>query len=178
MKKKKGFTLIELLVVIAIIGILSSIILISLGSAREKARIAVAKAEIKNIFNAFILFESDTERWPGDKDPYKVESGAGGNEICLEPLPGGCTYKLSDCEAGLACDNASDPYPNWNGPYLSANQLIDPWGNEYFFDSDYDYNAHQGLAGEKWVAVLGSYGPNGLGNNDYDADDVIYVIAE
>lgn len=58
-----GFTLIELLVVIAIIGLLATIVLVSLNSARQKSRDARRATEIKQISTALEMYFVD--RTPG-----------------------------------------------------------------------------------------------------------------
>ena len=62
--KKRGFTLIELLVVIAIIGILSSVVLASLNSARKKSRDARRIADIKQIQLALELYFDSNGNYP------------------------------------------------------------------------------------------------------------------
>ncbi len=67
MKKiyQKGFTLIELLVVIAIIGILSSVVLASLNSARAKGANAAIKANLANMRAEAELYYSDNNSYGG-----------------------------------------------------------------------------------------------------------------
>ena len=69
MKKQKAFTVIELLVVIAIIGLLSSIVLVSIKGARKKARIASLlqfSASIKNAIGDRIVGEWRFEEGDGN----------------------------------------------------------------------------------------------------------------
>lgn len=64
MIKRKGFTLIELLVVIAIIGILSSVVLASLNSARKKSRDARRVADIGQLRLALELYFDASSAYP------------------------------------------------------------------------------------------------------------------
>lgn len=60
----RGFTLIELLVVIAIIGILSSVVLASLNSARVKGRDARRVSDVKQLQLALELYYDTNQSYP------------------------------------------------------------------------------------------------------------------
>ncbi len=89
-KKEKGFTLIELLVVIAIIGLLSSLVLVSLGPARKKARDARRESDLRQVNTAMELCYNDTV-CAGGVDRYPTTTAGTGTVTAigtyLNPLP-------------------------------------------------------------------------------------------
>ena len=156
---QRGFTLIELLVVIAIIGILSSVVFASLGSARDRARVAAAQTELKQIQVALELLLDDTNQYPTGATEslcQHVNNAEDGQEITL--------------------NNSSDV---WS--YMTYTR--DPWGNNYQIDEDYQCGANTtGCNGVDdsdpvWSGVIHSNGPNGVQNYG-DGDDIVLVTCK
>lgn len=85
--KNKGFTLIELLVVIAIIGLLASVVLLALNSARAKSRDAKRLADVRQLASAMELFFNDKNSYPtnGYTSGPVVLSTANGKAAYLVP---------------------------------------------------------------------------------------------
>jgi type II secretion system protein G len=152
-KQSRGFTLLELLITIAIVGIIAAIAIPAYSNYRQKAKIAEAIADLRNLRLAIEMLAIDTEMWPTQK---AVGDASGGLEV----------WNLNEDTAGLVATNGA--FPGWAGPYIQSVPK-DPWGSDYFFDSDYD------IDGTNYV-VIGSFGPNKAGPNDYDSDDIVLLF--
>lgn len=131
LNRRKAFTLIELLVVIAIIGLLSTIVLGALNSAREKARDAKKGEMAKQWQNAIELYYFDNNTYPSS-------SNAGAVHECLgEGYPvissgAECVFEGQESDAINSVNNQlREYYPSL--PIANDSMPISGGG------SDYDY---------------------------------------
>lgn len=79
MRKNSGFTLIELLVVIAIIGLLSTVVMTSLNSARKKGRDTRRVEDIASIRQALEVYYDENGAYP------TALSSLAGNQMSVVP---------------------------------------------------------------------------------------------
>lgn len=115
MKNKNGFTLIELLVVISIIGMLSTVVLVSLSSARSKARDTRRRQDIATMQKAVELYFNDNGNY---LIAYSGSGSNGGAVGC------GCGW-LSYRDTGVYAVAISQKL-NALG-YLGSFALLDPF---------------------------------------------------
>jgi general secretion pathway protein G len=117
---KKGFTLIELLVVITIIGLLSSFAVVSLNSARVKARDALRKGDMAQMRTAMNLYYDDHGDFPlcGIFNPGAEDFGA--TDVCYS---GALTTALISGTKPYMAEVPADPRNTNNDPAVSATYI-------------------------------------------------------
>lgn len=130
---QRGFTLIELMVVIAILALLGGIVAPRVMDRLKKAKPDKASIDIERIGLALDMYAADNGEYP------TTEQGL----------------------QSLISKPTSQPEPmNWNGPYVKPTKFLDPWNNQYVYESPsthegYDYNLY-------------SYGPDKQEGGDDD----------
>jgi prepilin-type N-terminal cleavage/methylation domain-containing protein/prepilin-type processing-associated H-X9-DG protein len=166
---RNGFTLIELLVVIAIIGVLASLLLPALASAKERAKLIKCVSNQKQIGIAFQLYGGDNDgRFPplappqvyghwsfefggGDPDPNYVQGRtmlAATNRPLWRYTQ---SKKLFECPSDRGYDIPVGIPP--------SKSLFGTWGSSYKYNSNpwtktrYELADEIGLAGKRgnWI---------------------------
>jgi len=129
---KKGFTLIELLVVIAIIGILASIVMISMSGASNQAKDARIQGNLSQVRSIAELIQNDDGSYaqlcPATNLGVTTTDDNYGTQL-------GVIQADIDSQQGVSSSASTTCYDSATA-YCVAAALVGDSGNEYCIDSD------------------------------------------
>ncbi len=94
-----GLTILELMIVLVILSLIGTVVAVQVVGQMDRAKVDVARLQLRQLQNALTLFQLDTRRYP---------TAAEGLTVLVDP--------------------PQDP-AGWRGPYLKNKDLLaDPWG--------------------------------------------------
>lgn len=133
-----GFTLIELLVVLSIISLLSSVIIASITSARERARDAQRVSEINSLIRTIDLYFQDQQEVPGMSDTGGTSVSANCSSDLRNDLTSEGYYSVMPTDpAQQSCGTDQDDFfYGWDSTRceeyycVSINRLETDWAKE------------------------------------------------
>ena len=123
---RRAFTLIELLVVIAIIGVLASVVMISLSSSQAKSRDTQRISDFDGLRQNLLVYRENEGHFPAN--PFSLE-----RRMCFFPTPGissiSTEYDSPDCLKQLTDKG-------YVGSLPKNPKIVDTAWPEYFY---YDF---------------------------------------
>ncbi len=162
----RGFTLIELLVVIAIIGVLASIVLASLNSARRKSRDARRITDIKQLQLALELY------FDGEGNNYPTALAALATEGYIPTVPQDPLGGTGTCRPGYCY---AYPSGTTRTTYHLGAQQEDAANVALNNDKDCDSSDNNPVC-VSGVTYTGGFDGSGAGTNGDDATTPIYDV--
>ncbi len=125
---KRGFTLIELLVVVAIIGVLASMVMSSLNDARDRARLARAQNDFRQIEKLVLSAQLNTNEY------LRYITNSGCSACACSSLGGGLL--ASQCVDRWETSIDIIVAAAGEDPSVAERFYRDPWGNPYLLDEN------------------------------------------
>lgn len=99
MSRRRGFTLIEVIVALAIMVTLAAVVLPSVVSSLDRARLDRAQDSLQAIADAVVAFHNDVDRYPATLTQLIDPLDNSARDICHRTIP-------------------HSERRNWNGPYI------------------------------------------------------------